>query len=521
MRLEILWNYFKNQYAFTNALLVNLNNGQDIRLCRNLNQLQNIPEDGCLYVGSVSELSEDFFSKDAASLHLLLTDDDSQKKQRFLPLPHHLICLPEMDPTPDYIETVAAALADEKRRPDISDLFMDMLLNGDSIQAITEAAGEILKHTIFVNDISYYIIARFYQDEESRKKMEDMNVFQIIGDDAVSLMHDKGIFTRIRKESAPVSVRHPSTQQDWLFESVYIHATPVADIAILADDGPLQYLDYMVMDILKKVIGIQLQKDDFFGAAPAAAYTRFLNDIIYGRLKDSAAILMRARTLDIPLHGSYCMMVTHLPAQKGFQKKPEYLRTRLTHMIPGGKWVANEQLIFALVAEKKGSPVSDFGLTRLSRFAEENDLTIGISDTFYDLMQIPAHYKQAEMASNTDLPGCTRHHLRCFSDVMVTCMLRLLSDSQDHREWLHPSLLRLEKYDAEHNSDLMHTLEMYLAMGMNTARTSEALNIHRNTLLYRIHRINDLIDLDPSKTEDYLRILLHFKIRTYEKTSGY
>ncbi len=51
-------------------------------------------------------------------------------------------------------------------------------------------------------------------------------------------------------------------------------------------------------------------------------------------------------------------------------------------------------------------------------------------------------------------------------------------------QWLAP----LVEYDAEHNTELLHTLNAYFTNNGNMARTAHELNIHRNTLVYRLGR---------------------------------
>lgn len=46
----------------------------------------------------------------------------------------------------------------------------------------------------------------------------------------------------------------------------------------------------------------------------------------------------------------------------------------------------------------------------------------------------------------------------------------------------------------EHNTQLLYTLETYFNNCQNSVKTSKALFIHRNTLLYRLDRIAEILD---------------------------
>ncbi|MCB7093121.1 helix-turn-helix domain-containing protein [Enterocloster bolteae] len=41
------------------------------------------------------------------------------------------------------------------------------------------------------------------------------------------------------------------------------------------------------------------------------------------------------------------------------------------------------------------------------------------------------------------------------------------------------------------------------------------LNIHRNTLLYRLNRIKEITNLDLESGDEFVKMMLHIKIREY------
>ncbi|RMI42235.1 PucR family transcriptional regulator, partial [Streptomyces triticirhizae] len=63
----------------------------------------------------------------------------------------------------------------------------------------------------------------------------------------------------------------------------------------------------------------------------------------------------------------------------------------------------------------------------------------------------------------------------------------------------------------EHH-ELAHTAEAFLDHAGQATRTAEALGIHRQTLYYRISRIEQLTGLDLNDGED--RLLLHLALKT-------
>lgn len=57
-------------------------------------------------------------------------------------------------------------------------------------------------------------------------------------------------------------------------------------------------------------------------------------------------------------------------------------------------------------------------------------------------------------------------------------------------------LLPLVRYDRERGSGLVRTLSVYFEAGSNASETADRLFLHRNSLLYRLERIQTLTGLD-------------------------
>ena len=60
--------------------------------------------------------------------------------------------------------------------------------------------------------------------------------------------------------------------------------------------------------------------------------------------------------------------------------------------------------------------------------------------------------------------------------------------SESSRTFCHPKMQFLLDYDKEHHSEFAYTLYMYLTHERNLAATSEAMDMHRTSLVYRVKR---------------------------------
>lgn len=71
-----------------------------------------------------------------------------------------------------------------------------------------------------------------------------------------------------------------------------------------------------------------------------------------------------------------------------------------------------------------------------------------------------------------------------------------------------PTVVKLWEMQQVNGDELFHTLKVFLDNERSVSRTSEALFTHRNTVLYRIRKIREILnrDLDDAYIREYCRL---------------
>jgi sugar diacid utilization regulator len=87
----------------------------------------------------------------------------------------------------------------------------------------------------------------------------------------------------------------------------------------------------------------------------------------------------------------------------------------------------------------------------------------------------------------------------------------LISDPEEVRSFYDDTVEPIVRYDTQYRSDLLGTLEEYLASDCNMNATARVIYAHRHTVAYRLDRIRELSGLDPAVTEDRERLGLGIK----------
>lgn len=100
-----------------------------------------------------------------------------------------------------------------------------------------------------------------------------------------------------------------------------------------------------------------------------------------------------------------------------------------------------------------------------------------------------------------------------FQSLGIYQYLDVLSEKRKHASYPNYSLMQLEAYDKEHHSNLVETLEQFIECDSNVNTAAKKLNIHVNTLNYRLKRISKIAEIDLKNINEKFTIYLEIKLR--------
>jgi purine catabolism regulator len=101
-----------------------------------------------------------------------------------------------------------------------------------------------------------------------------------------------------------------------------------------------------------------------------------------------------------------------------------------------------------------------------------------------------------------------------FKSLGVYRLLGQLEDIGEVRAFTKRVIGPLVTYDRQHRSSLVQTIDAYFKHHGNISQTAESLFIHRNTLLYRLERIQELTRQDLNQSN--MRLALHLALRFWQ-----
>ncbi len=139
-------------------------------------------------------------------------------------------------------------------------------------------------------------------------------------------------------------------------------------------------------------------------------------------------------------------------------------------------------------------------------------LSWGIGNYHEGVQSFHQSYKEAQLALNLGERRKGHGHRTHYAEVSLNeAFIRFANDKEMKKISL--SLLgRLFEYDRQKNMDLVETLRTYLRNQCNVSQTSRDINIHRQTLIYRLRKIESLTDRSLVDPDDLFLLDLSLRI---------
>jgi DNA-binding PucR family transcriptional regulator len=138
--------------------------------------------------------------------------------------------------------------------------------------------------------------------------------------------------------------------------------------------------------------------------------------------------------------------------------------------------------------------------------------TWGVSETMTDVESFPDGYQAAQNALRIGLQLHGAQSVTYASDTLLAqLLLRIAKEGESYRlreRYLKP----LEDYQTSTGVNILETLRIYFEMQGDTSKAARRLKIHRQTLLHRLGKLQEIAQCDLSKADDRLALELCLRL---------
>ena len=401
-----------------------------------------------------------------------------------------------------------------KRIDDFFPVLFEAIAKG-GFEEITKAANAFLHRPIVLINVEYDVLVQIPKVPIGDEVWDTLLNFGLV---PTSMVFD---FERDNYVTTNWDNRH-AFLVDWgmvsssprIMASVRVDDEIVGYIGIIYGDTVCTQEDLDLADLLVKAYAIEFRRLKAFPTEASPLRSVFLSELFQGKITSAEELNEWKFHAKISLPKGY--RIVSLQSSREILKPAllQYVYKQVERRLPHLYSIIFKGNITLLLTNLPNIPDSEDNIHQqmasLHTSLQDLNLEYGISDRFENLLDIRTYLYQAKEALNIASKKGEPFVFSIYNRCVLEDILGKIKSGMEPRNYIHPALPQLFALDEESGTEYYQTLETYMKNMLSSSKTSSALNIHRNTLLYRINKIVDYTGIDFENQETCMHLHLSF-----------
>lgn len=459
---------------------------------------------------------------------------DLAEKHRF-----PIVCLPWEVRFADVTQSITTKIMDVKKGyieelQTIGQELLSIVLGGGTLSQLTQYISDELHLPTYITDANGELMGAstlIIKDQSSwitlMKEQADTLAQPIPGG------HDHPLLTKVQSGSTSLGafLRLPISQAK---------QTAQGYVYMILDHNPTSVPDtfFIVLEHVGTAAAFWFLRENAVLEAQAKVKNHFVWELAKDLFRSEEEMQTRAKTLGYHLDLPYVAIVgypdvTHSffgnTSQEAWSVSLEhYVEKEVNHVAKSihhqamSTFQNNQLIIFLEVTEEAERETVHSFLDLMNRrfinlFPSVN-MDWGIGDGGGTLSTFSQSYEQAFQALQIGKRRNDRSRRVFYSDTRVDRVLQAMGDDAELYDVVLEVIKPLYQYDLKRNMDLIGTFTTYHRNQSKISQTARVLHLHRQSLLYRLRKIESLTQLSLANPDDVFLLELSIRIwRMQEK----
>jgi len=365
-------------------------------------------------------------------------------------------------------------------------ILIQEIFNDSSLKSLVNLSAKILENPVAFYLLSYTDVV--YSDNYPKDAIEDYMNCRTKSTTEEKIEWTKIFYASLEKHTPNIQ-SWPYMRSRQLVCGSYVGGTLVGYITMPEINEGLIHIDHKLIELVTRVYGMALLIKENANLKSSD------HSLLWGLLADKINPLYLERNLIDPVFGnlsSYRMLWFLKKQSNGIlitNRDIDEMLSCFTYQV-----MVSFEEGYALLVD--GNDLSN--LSNLSKLATLKNIAIGASDPFDNIKDIKHHFANAQCTLRYSSQLKKSTGLYQFDQYKLHHLIALSSNHQTLSDFVSNKIYEIEAYDKKNHSDYLLTLKTYLEYNKNIDETSKALFVHKNTVFYRVKKLEEFFDINLS-----------------------
>lgn len=382
------------------------------------------------------------------------------------------------------------------------------------LQSILDIGYEHLENPLLVSGKSWKVLAITNEVIEDDEEWMSFINDGVLHSDSVYLNVRNRLTEKIELSAAPFRWQNQVMRYPRMFCRIPVGGKTAATLSVVEYNRSFKNDDYEAVKYIALAIAAQLQKSSDFQYSRGLFQEEFIIELLNGENKNSALLREREKLLNLGFHKYMVVATLDISDFDSGVASVSYIRENVERILNCTAVILDERICGILSCQYPDDSIMEYA-EKLQKFCRPFHIKCGFSRSFTRLEDAHIHYKNALFATSCGKlfhPDKVVFH---YPDYAVYRSAALSYSKQETGK--NPFVRDLEEYDKATGSSLSHTLKLYLYNGYSAPLAADALSVHRNTVLYHLRRIEDILNVDLSDARLRFELTEAYALQDYVK----
>ncbi|EEM06681.1 transcriptional regulator, PucR [Bacillus pseudomycoides] len=394
------------------------------------------------------------------------------------------------------------------------------------MEEFADIISEILQCPITVEDVNHRLLAYSTHDERTDSARIATIMGRRVPEKVINNLWKEGVIPTLLKSREPIHVKKIDNigLGDRVAISIWNKEDVLGFIWALEIKRSLTEQDYALMKksaeaVKSKLLQLQTRKNK-----KDERSQEFFWKLLTNHIQTNEEIIEDFQVLHITPASLFNVVVFHFEQEITSEKEKQisYLLKTSEHLKILLYTIDRNKLILLTSLDNLSQPsheinnfVERFVNTMEKRY-EIKSIKPAFSSVYSDYQKISKAYKETliVLSIKEKFPSDTAN-IHGYQNMGIYQLIDLLLEQRKQEEYENQALQKLHKYDCKYNSNLVETLEIFLNNDSNTSEVAKILNIHVNTLSYRLKRICEISEIDLKDPNQKMVLYLDLKLQKF------